>query len=273
MKLRGKVALAIVMTGSMSLGGVAISCGGGDDSAAPADDASIDVARHDAGSVTDDSSAPCVPELPPNYSSTWVPPVTTNTACTSDQVQAFYTQCFDPAATSAGCQTFFQASVNASCVACMYTQQGSSAYGAVISLQNGTAEANIGGCIALVDGDKSATGCGAKYQAGQFCEIDSCQCTIDQSDPTTFTAFTTCETNAGKTICADYASDAGCERDSKYALCNNETTFEQFFVTIGNLMCSSGNVSDAGSDASDASDDASDASDDASDAGDDADAM
>jgi hypothetical protein len=275
MQSRGKVALAIVMAGAMSFGGVAVSCGGGDDSSAPDDDAST-VVHHDAGGPVDDdaTTAACTPELPAGYTSTWSPPLSTDTACTTDQVQAFYTQCFDPAATSTGCQTFANDNANKACVGCMYTTQGSSSYGAIISLSNGTAEANIGGCLALVDGDMSATSCGAKYQAGQFCEIDACDCTIDNTDPKTFTAFTTCESNAGKTVCAGYESDAGCEKDAKYAVCNKATTFEQYMIAIGDLICASGNVSDAGPDSGDASiddasDDASDASDDASDAADD----
>lgn len=265
-------AIGFVLAGAVGFGGVVVSCSGGDDSSgAQTEDASPDVVVHDAGTIIDDSSAAvCAPTLPADYASSYVPPVTTNTACTSAQVQGFYDACFDTAATSTGCSTFYNDAANKDCVACMYTQQGSAAYGAVISLTNGTAEANIGGCIALVDGDNSATGCGAKYQAGQFCQIDACGgCVVDQSDNTTFTAFTKCESNASDTICAGYVADGGCETDSKYAACNKATTFEGYMLAIGNLMCASGNVSDAGADAGDASVD--DASDDASDdAGDDA---
>lgn len=275
MIFRGKIAFALVVAGSVGLGGAAASCSSGDDSTTAPDDDASTVVHHDAGGPPPDTDAAgiCAPDLPAGYSSTYSPPLTTNTACTSDQVQQFYTQCFDPAATSTACNAFVNA--NKSCVNCMYTAQGSSAYGAVISLDNGTAEANISGCLALVDGDNSATSCAAKYQAGQFCEIDACNgCTIDSTDNTTFTAFTKCETNAGTSVCAGYESDGGCEKDPKYAACNKPTTFEQYMITLGNLICASGNVSDAGSDAgdagiTDASDDASDSSDDASDAADD----
>jgi hypothetical protein len=273
MQIRGKAALALVVAGAMGFGGVAVSCGGGDDSSAPdSSDASPDVVFHDAGSVVDDDAGGsiCAPFLPADYSSTYVPPVTTNTACTSAQVQAFYDNCFATTSTSAGCQTFYNAAENKDCVTCMYTPQGSAAYGPVIALTNGTGEANIGGCVALVDGDNSPTSCAAKYQAGQFCEIDACSgCTIVQSDNTTFTAFTKCESAAGTSLCAGDEDAGGCEKAAKYAACNTETTFEQYMITLGNLMCASGNVSDAGADSGDA--DIGDASDDASDASDDAD--
>jgi hypothetical protein len=274
MQIRGKAALALVVAGAMGFGGVAVSCGGGDDSSAPATaDASPDVVFHDAGSVTDDDAGSvCAPFLPAGYSSAYVPPVTTNTACTSAQVQAFYDNCFATTSTSTGCQTFYNAAENKACVTCMYTPQGSAAYGAVIALTNGTAEANIAGCVALVDGDNSPTSCAAKYQAGQFCEIDACSgCVIDSSDNTTFTAFTKCESAAGTGICAADEADGGCEKAAKYAACNTATTFEQYMIALGNQMCASGNVSDAGVDSGDAGDaDVGDANDDAGDASDDA---
>jgi hypothetical protein len=279
MKHRGIAAIGLVLAAAMGLGGVVVSCSSGDDSSgAQTGDASPDVVVvHDAGTISQDdsSAAVCAPALDPDYAPTYAPPLTTNTACTSAQVQGFYDACFATTATSSGCSTFYAATENKNCVACLYTPQGSASYGAIIALDNGTAEANIGGCLSLVDGDNSATSCGAKYQDGQFCQIDACSgCVIDQGDTTSFTAFTKCETNASSTICAGYVADGGCEKDAKYAACNKATTFEGYMIAIGNLMCASGNVSDAGADSGDASDDAGDASDDANDdagdAGDDA---
>lgn len=268
----GRVAFAALVATGLSLGGILASCSG-DDASPATDDAgpASDVARKEAQAVSAEAAVACTPTLPTGYMPpTFVPPVTTDTACTPDQVQAYYDACFGSSASSAKCSPFVAA--NGPCAQCMETPSNEAAYGAVISLANSTAVANVAGCIAKIDGDTSATGCAAKVQAAQRCQYDACGpvCPIDKStssaENTSFKAFTDCESAASSGDCAAENAAATCQKDAKYASCT-QSTFEAYAVTYGDLLCASGSVLDAGTDAGDDASDA--ATDDASDAADD----
>jgi hypothetical protein len=158
----------------------------------------------------------------------------------------------------------------------MGSQEGDSTYGPILTLSNGTGLSNIAGCIALTDGDLSATGCGAQYSASAFCSYDSCSdnCQIDTSSTAnqtaTYNAFLACNKAATASVCKAFTTPA-CAKDPKYAHCMY-VNFASYFVGLGDYFCSNGlAVTDAGSDgATDADlDGGADASDDAADAADD----
>ncbi|MGH7283173.1 MAG: hypothetical protein ACRELY_16730, partial [Polyangiaceae bacterium] len=252
------------------------SCSGDDTAAPTGGDATTDVQKKEAASANEDTGAvACTAQLPAGYApGSFVPPVTTNTACTSAQVQAYYDNCYSTTASSSTCTPFVGDAANTACVSCMETPTNASKYGAVLALDNDTALANISGCMAIIDGDLSDTGCGAKVEAAALCNDAACDqnCPIDSSSTTTlnasFKAYNTCEQQAAAGPCATEAEGATtCENDPRYAACK-ATSFEGYLLQIGDLLCASGNVADAGSDASDASD-ADDGGDDASDAADD----
>lgn len=279
--MKWKWGRAAAVTGALcmtTLGIMIASCSGGDDAAAPTDtDATADVQRKEASAIEDTGAVVCSPALPAGYApGSFVPPVTTNTACTSTQIQAYYDDCYAATATSATCTPFVGDAVNTTCLSCMETPASASKYGAILALDNGTALANISGCMAIVDGDLSDNGCGAKVQAAALCNDAACDtnCPIDSSSQATltssFNAYNTCEKQAagGAGLCApEAAAAATCQNDSRYAACK-ASSFEGYLVQIGNLLCASGNVADAGIDASDASS-VGDSGDDASDAADD----
>jgi hypothetical protein len=240
----GWFAIVGAVISSSTLGAAVASCSGSssDDSSASAADASFDVNVDDVAVADSGTPNTCAPQLPANYAHSWVPPRNMPSACTPAQVQMYWDTCLGTASSSAQCSAFFSA--NAGCIACIDSQSTSSTYGALIDLPNSTSVANVAGCIALTDGDLSATGCGARYQANQFCKIDACEtnCPVD-STAASFTAFSDCEADAGSTACKVELANSGCGSGSQYARCFFDT-YENTIVGIGNIMC--GSASDGG---------------------------
>ncbi len=247
MRNLGRIAIVGAIVGSSALGGALVSCSSsGDDSASP--DAALDVQRYNV--VTDDDSGgatACAPQLPANYSHTWAPPRNMPSACTPSQVQMYWDACLGTSSSNAQCTAFF--STNAGCIACVDSQSTDSTYGALINLPDGTSAANVAGCIALTDGDLTATGCGARYQANQFCKIDACEtsCPVDTT-AASYTAFSNCQADAGGTVCKTQLANSGCGSSAQFSRCMF-TTYEDYIVGIGNIMCASafdGGVADGG---------------------------
>ena len=96
--------------------------------------------------------------------------------------------------------------------------------------------ANIGGCDALLDGDASATGCGALTQAADLCVSDACvyACNLPVPDA----EWTACLDTASK-ACSDYVKADACNGLPRYAACHN-ANFHDYFMTLGELFCVSG---------------------------------
>lgn len=282
-KARALAAFAIV---GLSLAPAALTSCMGDGPGANATDASYGSVFKDAGGSTVDTSAPlvCAPVLPDAWAPpAFEPPVIGNTSCTPQQIQTFYDACFSASATQTACDSFYNARVNAVCDACMYTPFGQAPpRGAILQLENGVLDTNYSGCMALIDGDLSETGCAAKVQAAANCENAACaeNCPLDNSstaaENASVNAFNACTSKADDVVCdSEIRLASYCASDAKYDACNFGNGFEAYAIGIANLMCASGIVTDAGiadasDDASDAADaDVSDAEDDASDAADD----
>lgn len=114
----------------------------------------------------------------------------------------------------------------------MQTPIASSSYGATIAWHNGAAlDANVGGCMALIDGDLGANGCGAKYEAWLSCQIAACSyCPLG--------TYSSCAVPAQSGVCGAYASAAKqCASDPKYSTCTSQPTFEAYFTTFGAMFC------------------------------------
>jgi hypothetical protein len=182
--------------------------------------------------VTDASdAATCAPNLPDGFTPTWIPPSAPSSACTTTQIQKLYDDCVGPNQSQSACMTFLAVSANATCEACMESPIQSPTYGPMIEWHSGASmDANIGGCMALVDDDKSASGCGAKYETWQSCEIAACSyCPLG--------TYESCAGRADTDACGAYQSAAQqCYADAKYAACK-QTTFETFFTAYGAMFC------------------------------------
>src|SRR4051812_29810263 len=128
----------------------------------------------------------CSPRLPDCWSPAWKPPRKPAHACTESQILDEVTKCFgdtfDP-----GCDVFSRDPVNGACLECIFSTSDEPTYGAVILLSNASWESNVPGCLALVDGDASASGCGAKAAAYDECSHTACASTCS-----TYEMYATC---------------------------------------------------------------------------------
>jgi hypothetical protein len=88
--------------------------------------------------------------------------------------------------------------------------------------------------MALVDGDESETGCGARHTALQGCRSAAC------ANCTTASAGSACWRQATSTVCRSYYADAVCDTSPEYSPCTDYTTFEEYFTWLGAFFCSTG---------------------------------
>jgi len=193
-----------------------VACGGGD--AAPAGPGS------DAGTT-------CTPRLPAAWAPHWTPPrAPRSDACSEDQIQLEYRACESLMGTAASCAPFRDDPSNATCVGCLFSDGNESSYGAIIRLDDSW-KTNTPGCIALLDGDKSSSGCGAKVQAASACYDAACE----GCEP--FTSYTKCREEAGSGPCRQYYLDAVCLLRPLYSRCTAYATNQDYFVAAARLFC------------------------------------
>jgi hypothetical protein len=244
------------------------SLGCGDTGPGGAPDASVDVASEnvihylDAVATVPDAVAEepaegdasvalnCSPidaGAPPPF----VPPRAPRSACTDAQIQALYSDCF--AGTAAACDAFKGDPNNSPCVLCMETSSSDLAWGTIVEFPNeAPTQANVGGCIALLDQDASPGSCGVSRQAYDLCRHDSCVATCPNGSTTAgLQAFNQCETLAQTTECAPYALAAQCSQSARYTPCLF-ADFQSYVLGLGRIFCEAGR--DAGLPADAASD-------------------
>lgn len=245
------------------LAGLFIACSS-DDTAQPGADASTDVVADKKAPPPSDAAdvgvTACAPADISTFAPTWIPPLDAQpTACSQTQISDFYAKCFSSTQNSTDCSNWVKA--NATCDKCMITADTATKYAALIS-SDGVTTANIGGCIALLDGNKTDQGCGAKYLAAFQCGRAACAdaCPIPAGDNAAFTAYQNCTKKAATTVCKTYeaakckSGDAG---DAIDRCLNTPTNFEGYFKDLGAVFCGGYISNDAGTDAaSDASTDA-----------------
>ena len=193
-------------------------CGGDDEGGGP------------IGPPTD----PCSPHLPANWAPQWRPPLAPRPdACTPGQIDREYAACEGPLATQATCASFRNDPSNGVCLSCLFSDEGDASYGPVIR-SAGVWRSNTSGCIALVDGDASARGCGARVQASSACYDAACNGCAPVE------AFIDCRRTAAETSCRPYYLDAVCVLRPEYASCTEYATNQEYFVSAARLFCASG---------------------------------
>jgi hypothetical protein len=233
------------------------------DTPTPVQDAAADKKpiSNDTG-TPDVAVSTCKPGDISTFKPEWIPPNPVNpTACSAQEITDYYAKCYDSTtSTTQACTAFQNAAKN--CVKCMVTLSTATKWGALIST-DGVITANIGGCIALKDGDVTANGCGAKYQATYQCGLAACEanCPVTSDDPKSFPAYQKCLSDAKKTVCKTY-EDAKCKSttpgDAVDTCQDTAQGFQDYFTIMGKVFCggyaSDGGASDGGS--SDAASDA-----------------
>jgi hypothetical protein len=189
------------------------------------------------GSIGD--AAVCRPAPVDEFRPIWAPPKRVTGACTDSQIKQIYTSCdFDsPFWDTNECRSFEVDPANQTCLACMYSVEGDPTYGAIVLFADSHHRTNLGGCMALLDGDSSPSGCGAKYWARLRCEDRAClACSGDTR--------TACRGAAQTQGCSDYERNAVCARKPIYAPCLGFMTYKEYFFASAAMFCSTPN--DAG---------------------------
>src|SRR5260370_11785964 len=118
----------------------------------------------------------CGPNLPESWKPSWAPPIQPDPhACSKEQIEALYAKCDvgSPAYDVAACRALKADPANGTCIRCMYSAEGDATWGANVTFA-GSVWANVGGCIAWIDGDNSETGCGRKWWAHFACDEVAC---------------------------------------------------------------------------------------------------
>jgi hypothetical protein len=124
----------------------------------------------------------------------------------------------------AGLQSFVmqQGGVN-DCAACLDSGgQITQLFGPFTVRASGVLDGNVGGCVALLEGDGSAESCGAAVQAQADCLADACAGCPTVNVAGDLVAYDRCLADAAGGVCAVYAAGASCaDRDPAAAKCRS----------------------------------------------------
>jgi len=202
-----------------------------------------------------DATFACTPAALGTYKAVWKKPATpTTNECNAQQLEDFYDKCLLEPLTSTDCTTFIAA--NGDCSTCLQSDDTDSTYGPVIWHSNHAYYTlNTAGCIAIQQGDSSATSCGAAYQEIVQCEETAC----NACGAADYSEFPQCESNAGSGECSDYATTEGttCGAELKDAsdpgaVCKSAPDTADAYQIIAPIFCGgggpSGNNDDGGTD-------------------------
>jgi hypothetical protein len=188
----------------------------------------------------------------------FVPPSAPKSVCTEAQIEALYDDCWN--STKAACDAFYGDPANSPCILCMDPAMTNPSWGPIIAFSNDSSQANIGGCVALIEGDAGPDSCGAKVEAYKLCRHAACAAPCPSGATTAgIQAFDDCEVQSETGVCAPYVAAAQCDLADRFAPCLY-ANFESSVIAYGRIFCGGG--FDAGLEAS-PTDAASDAASDA----------
>ena len=212
--------------------------GGGDSSGTGGKAGKGGTGREDPGGAAGAPEMPasgCLEPTAEDYEPVWMPPRAVPGACTSEQIADAYRIC---SRSSIGydelqCRAFNVNPENGDCLGCLFSAVGDEPSGAILILPGNNWQANVGGCIALLDGDTSPTSCGARTQASDVCQYGACLTAC--AGPNSQEDWDACRVAAG-TACAEYADQAACRSLPRYAACGYPS-FEEYVLGIGNQFC------------------------------------
>jgi hypothetical protein len=135
----------------------------------------------------------------------------------------------------------------------MISESSGPSWGPIVTYPNDTSQANIGGCVALVDQDSGPSSCAAAFEAYKACRQESCATVCPNGSALGTGSFGNCETLAELTTCAQFTQAALCDQAPPYAGCVF-VDFEADFRGLGNVFCVNNGSLDAGVAAADSSD-------------------
>lgn len=186
----------------------------------------------------------CMTPTADDYQPAWMPPKADPGACSSDQLAQAYALCEDRASYEPNaCRAFNEDAANGRCLGCLYGTLDGKESAALFVLDDGDRLPNIGGCIALLDGDLSDSGCGALAQAGSVCVYDSCLSACPRDVPAS--EVNACVRTAFDEACSAYIEAASCVSLPRYTRCQQGSPSGNF-STYGDLFCGSGSPTSPG---------------------------
>lgn len=248
------LSIAAALTGLFA--GSVVACSGGADQSlfngGAADSGASSNPNTDAGTffpgddqADDGGVAPaCAPITSGTFSPNWKKPSAfAQGACSTAQMDGFYSACLSPPVDKATCEAFVKA--NGACATCLQSQETDATQGPVIwHADNAYYTMNIAGCIANEQKDLSPTGCGASYQALLECRESACTACFSHGSGS-FTNFIACEQQAAQpcapfstamhNACGDSIHDAG----SPASICvpPSSTSSLDVYKRIAPLFC------------------------------------
>jgi hypothetical protein len=238
-------AALVLLTGCGGSNGTGVFSAAPEDAGSPGPGFDASLYQPEAGSLLGDAPPPaCPPASVASFKPAWKPPVASKSgACNSTQISGFFNACLAQTSSPAGCTAFAQA--NASCAACLQSDDTASEYGPVVWHSNNLYyTTNIAGCIADEQGDAGTGGCGAAYQAVVQCKETACSACLSTTDPD-FAVYSTCEEQAGTgcqsfiqkltTTCGTVLKDP----NSPVAPCipHSSDTAEQAYLQLAPIFC------------------------------------
>src|SRR6266478_5391073 len=139
--------------------GFAAHAGCGADSVPASPDAAFGGSDAPASTDAAGDARSCPAPVPNGWQPRWSPPVARPGTCTDAQIQELYYRCeynspsYDPAA----CSFYVADPANVACSQCLYSVETDDRWSAIVILGDGIPFANVGGCMALLDGDATPT--------------------------------------------------------------------------------------------------------------------
>jgi hypothetical protein len=151
----------------------------------------------------------CAPKDTP-YEALWAAPLRMRQACTKTQIHdvlecVFGSTVATTSATADRCRAFLDDPINLACRTCLVPDTDEDRSRSLIADRaRSSFEPNVGGCIALHDGNVSARGCGATINSANACLVSACgACNARDVDACVHTA-------AYDGNCVDVVDDAQC---------------------------------------------------------------
>lgn len=199
------------------------ACGDGDDAPPPPDPA-----------------AQCVPNFATPFTPIWHPPHAPRPgACTKAQITNEYTTCISSSGSQSGCTALRNNPTHKSCAECLNSRESDESYGAIIWRMDGSWRTNTGGCVAILDRDMSAEGCGARVQSASACADAACDGCLP------FSNFVECRQKSSAAACRVRYLDSICLLRPQFAQCTDYTTNEEYYRATAELFCGTGPVTAA----------------------------
>lgn len=214
-------------------------------------------AKRDAPPLVDaNSGGGCAPADVASFKPpTWIPPAPFGQAkCTDAQMQAILACNLDENADQATCDKLLADPANTECNDCLITDASKATALGPLYIDGNYIDVNVAGCVANIDGDPSANGCGAKYQAEMTCEDQACADNCSGTGDAAYQDYQSCLQQAAAGGCKSFATDGKCAdpliaKGGKAETCiPNSGDIMVDAKRIAALFCG-GAVSDGGADA------------------------